>query len=235
MNEINQINKLNKEVGITSANIIDSLTALSLDNIFYNILIMKININDIKCNYEDQYFPTHFQLVLRWAFSLTPEEAMVDDLAKDCGTEKIIVLFIENPDLVSNIYIKNNIYAELTSGDGSNLGQLGIALCSIRLGSCIFQHHFIVCQSLMCAGILGIDFAKSCWIGTYWNGSGQVHLHQDHKLLTYSMTANQRDTSVVCPADCVDFQLVIQSKVLIPTETIALIPTKIYFFSLYKV
>ena len=29
---------------------------------------------------------------------------MVDDLAKVCGTEKIIVLFIENPDLVSYIY-----------------------------------------------------------------------------------------------------------------------------------
>ena len=43
MNKINQINKLNKEVGIPSANIADSLTALSLDNIFYNIIIMKIN------------------------------------------------------------------------------------------------------------------------------------------------------------------------------------------------
>ena len=64
MNEINQINKLKKEVGILSVNITDSLTALSLDNIFYNILIMKINkISDIKFNYKDQYFPTQFQLV----------------------------------------------------------------------------------------------------------------------------------------------------------------------------
>ena len=29
---------------------------------------------------------------------------MVDDLAKACDTEKIIVLFSGNPDLVSNIY-----------------------------------------------------------------------------------------------------------------------------------
>ena len=29
---------------------------------------------------------------------------MVDDLAKVCGTEKIIVLFRENTDLVSNIH-----------------------------------------------------------------------------------------------------------------------------------
>ena len=55
MNEINQINKLKKDVGIPSANTIDSFTALSLDNIFYNILIMKVNkINDIQLNYEEQ-------------------------------------------------------------------------------------------------------------------------------------------------------------------------------------
>ena len=65
MNEINQTNNLNKEVGIPSANITDSLTALSLENIFYNILIMKINkIKDNKRNYEDQYFPSQFQLVV---------------------------------------------------------------------------------------------------------------------------------------------------------------------------
>ena len=33
---------------------------------------------------------------------------MVDDLAKACGTEKIIVQFRENSDLVSNIYVKQN-------------------------------------------------------------------------------------------------------------------------------
>ena len=30
---------------------------------------------------------------------------MVDDVANACGTKKIIVLFSENTDLVSNIYI----------------------------------------------------------------------------------------------------------------------------------
>ena len=37
-------------------------------------------------------------------FFLIPKEAMVDVLAKGCGTEKIIVLFSENTDLLSNIY-----------------------------------------------------------------------------------------------------------------------------------
>ena len=49
-------------------------------------------------------FQHNSNLVLRWTFSLTPEEAMVDDLAKGCDTEKIIVLFRDNSDLVSNIY-----------------------------------------------------------------------------------------------------------------------------------
>ena len=48
-------------------------------------------------------FQHNSNLLLRWTFSLTPEEAMVDDLAKACGIEKIIVLFSENLDLVSNI------------------------------------------------------------------------------------------------------------------------------------
>ena len=54
---------------------------------------MKINI-----------FQHNSNLLLRWTFSLTPEEAMVDDLAKACGTEKIIVLFSENPDIALNTY-----------------------------------------------------------------------------------------------------------------------------------
>ena len=56
--------------------------------------IMKINI-----------FQHSSNLLLRWILSLTPEEAMVDDLAKACAMEKVIVLFIGNPDLVSKIYI----------------------------------------------------------------------------------------------------------------------------------
>ena len=58
MNKINQINKLKIKMACYLPTT-DSLTALILDYIFYSILIMKINkINDIKLNYEDQYFPT---------------------------------------------------------------------------------------------------------------------------------------------------------------------------------
>ena len=46
---------------------------------------------------------THSVLYV-YIFSLTPEEAMVDNLAKACGTKNIIVLYSENTDLVSNIY-----------------------------------------------------------------------------------------------------------------------------------
>ena len=49
-----------------------------------------MKINDIKLNYDDQYFPTQFQLGVEMKIFLTPEEVMVDDLVKACGTEKII-------------------------------------------------------------------------------------------------------------------------------------------------
>ena len=49
-------------------------------------------------------FQHNSNLVLRWIFSLIPEGAMVDNLTKACDTEKIIVPFRENSDLVSNIY-----------------------------------------------------------------------------------------------------------------------------------
>ena len=51
----------------------------------------------------------HNSKLLRWTFSLTPEEAMVDDLAKACDTEKITVLFNENPDRVKYIYMQNRM------------------------------------------------------------------------------------------------------------------------------
>ena len=50
--------------------------------------------------------------------------------------------------------------AKMTTADGSNLGTLGIVLCSVRLGLHIFQHYFIVCQSLLHAVMLGIDIEK---------------------------------------------------------------------------
>ena len=55
--------------------------------------IMKINI-----------FQHNSNLLLRWTSFLTPEKAMVDDPVQVCVLRKIIVLFSENPDLVSNIY-----------------------------------------------------------------------------------------------------------------------------------
>ena len=53
---------------------------------------------------NNNIFQCNSNLVLGSTFSLTPEEAMVDDLVKGYGTKKIIFLFSENTDLVSNIY-----------------------------------------------------------------------------------------------------------------------------------
>ena len=41
---------------------------------------------------KNKIFQHNSNLVLRQTFSLTPEEAMVDDLAKACGTYKMFCL-----------------------------------------------------------------------------------------------------------------------------------------------
>ena len=76
--------------------------ALSLTTFNYNILIMKIN--DIKLTYEDQYFPTQFQLNVEKNIFPHTWGSHGRWPGKACDSEKIIVLFRENSDLVSNIY-----------------------------------------------------------------------------------------------------------------------------------
>ena len=80
---------------------------------------------------------------------------------------------------ITKLKIKRNIHVKVTLVDGSNLGQLEMVLYSIKCGSHIFHNHFTVCQNILYAGILGLDFAKMSR-----NGSGWLYSHQGHKPLT---------------------------------------------------
>ena len=62
---------------------------------------------------------------------LTPEAAMVDDLAKVCGTEKIIVLFRENTDLVSNIRYLIFSDGKLLSFCSCSIGKGSLSFCAL--------------------------------------------------------------------------------------------------------
>ena len=56
----------------------------------------------------NKIFQHNSNLLLGRTFSLTPEEARVDDLAKACAQIKFI-LFIEKTNLVSHIYSINRM------------------------------------------------------------------------------------------------------------------------------
>ena len=73
-----------------------------------------------------------------------------------------------------------------TSADRSNLGPRGVAICSVTLGAHEFKYRVIVCKHHLCPVILDLDFDQEFMVGIDWNNQGQIHLHQDHKPLTYS-------------------------------------------------
>ena len=62
--------------------------------------------------------------------------------------------------IITKPKIKRKIHAQVTSADASHVGPLGMVLCSIRLGLCIFQDYLKVCQNVLHVVILGRDFAK---------------------------------------------------------------------------
>ena len=58
---------------------------------------------------KNNFFPQNSILVLGWTFTLKSEEAMVDDLAKACDIEKILVLLLRNLTLCQiHIHVKQN-------------------------------------------------------------------------------------------------------------------------------
>ena len=64
----------------------------------------------------------------------------------------------------------------VSPADGSDLGPLGIVLCSIKLGSCEFNHKFLLYRNLSVV-ILDLDFAKCFSVGTKWNAQDSfIHI-----------------------------------------------------------
>ena len=80
-----------------------------------------------------------------------------------------------------------------------------MVLFSMRLVSLIIQNNFIVCQNVLCTDIFGVDFEKCFWVG-------ELCLHEDHKLLTYSVTATKQ--IAFQSADCIDIWQLSESKYL---------------------
>ena len=86
-----------------------------------------------------------------------------------------------------------NIKPKVSSADRSNLGFTGVAICSLVLDACEFEHRFISCKNLIHLVILGLDFAQDFRVGIDWNRKSQLYLHQDHIPLTYSKPNLSKD------------------------------------------
>ena len=50
--------------------------------------------------------------------------------------------------------IDMTVKAKGSSADGSNLGPIGVVLCTFPLGTCECEHMFIVCKYLLCPLLL---------------------------------------------------------------------------------
>ena len=61
------------------------------------------------------------------------------------------------------------VKVKISSADGSNLGPMGIVVCSLILGAHEFEHKFIVCEHLLHPVILGLDFAHDFTAGLDWS------------------------------------------------------------------
>ena len=62
-----------------------------------------------------------------------------------------------------------NVKAKVSSANGSNLGPIGVVICSLILGSHEFKIKFIACKNLSCPVILGLYFAQDFRVGIDWN------------------------------------------------------------------
>ena len=86
-------------------------------------------------------------------------------------------------------------------------------------------------QNLLCSVIPGLYFAQSIRVGIEWNSHGYLYLHQDHKLLTYSVEANPKDNVAIYSAECTETSLVSKPNILLPSGTTAVPPQNIKVLS----
>ena len=114
----------------------------------------------------------------------------------------------------------------MSLADGSDLGPIGIILCSFILGAQKLEHKFVECKSLLHPFLLGLDFAPEFRVGMDWNSQGQLYLYQDHKPLTYSKANSSQDSTILL-TESKEARLINKTNILLPPQTIAVALTKV--------
>ena len=90
---------------------------------------------------------------------------------------------------------------------------LGFLECSVKIQEQVYKHKFIVCQNMVSAVILGIDFLRNFDVRISWGDQGRIKLKEGTNDLIHSVSE-----AVHCPMS-------LSKNVTVPPRTVASVVT----------
>ena len=96
---------------------------------------------------------------------------------------------------------------------GGDMRPLGFLECSVKIQEQVYQHEFIVCQNMVSAVILGIDFLRKFDIRISWGDQGRIKLKEGTHDLIHSVS------------EAVHYPVSLSKDVTVPPRTVASVVT----------
>ena len=96
---------------------------------------------------------------------------------------------------------------------GGDMRPLGFLECSVKIQERVYQHEFIVCQNMVSAVILGIDFLRKFNIRISWGDQGRIKLKEGTHNLIHSVS------------EAVHYPVSLSKDVTVPPRTVASVVT----------
>ena len=96
---------------------------------------------------------------------------------------------------------------------GGDMQPLGFLECSLKIQERVYQHEFIVCQNMVSAVILGIDFLRKFDIRISWGDQGRIKLKEGTHDLIHSVS------------EAVHYPVSLSKDVTVPPRTVASVVT----------
>ena len=90
---------------------------------------------------------------------------------------------------------------------------LGFLECSVKIQEGVYQHEFIVCQNMVSAVILGIDFLRKFDIRISWGDQGRIKLKEGTHDLIHSVS------------EAVHYPVSLSKDITVPPRTVASVVT----------
>ena len=96
---------------------------------------------------------------------------------------------------------------------GGDMRPLGFLECSVKIQEQVYEHKFIVCQNMVSAVILGIDFLRNFDIRISWGDQGRIKLKEGTNDLIHSVP------------EAVHYPMSLSKNVTVPPRTVASVVT----------